>query len=114
MATEYQGRRDRVVERLRGIPGVEPLVPEGGLFVMVDVHGLGKPSEKVQRFLLREAGVVVLHGSAYGAGGEGFLRISFAAGGETLERGLERLRNGLTRLAEEAPSEGEAPSEPRF
>jgi len=114
LATEYQGRRDQVVERLRGIPGVEPLVPEGGLFVMVDVHGLGKPSEKVQRFLLREAGVVVLHGSAYGAGGEGFLRISFAAGGETLERGLERLRNGLTRLAEEAPSEGEAPSEPRF
>ena len=41
MAAEYQGRRDRVVERLRGIPGVEPLVPEGGLFVMVDVRGLG-------------------------------------------------------------------------
>jgi len=114
LAAEYQGRRDQVVERLRGIPGVEPLVPEGGLFVMVDVRGLGKPSDTVRRFLLREAGVVVLHGSAYGAGAEGFLRISFAAGGETLERGLERLRNGLMRLAEEAPPEGEAPSEPCF
>ena len=73
MAAEYQGRRDRVVERLRDIPGVEPLVPEGGLFVMVDIRGLGKPSDDVRRFLMREAGVVVIHGSAYGPGGEGTL-----------------------------------------
>jgi aspartate/methionine/tyrosine aminotransferase len=99
MAREYQGRRDRVVERLRGIPGVEPLVPEGGLFVMVDVRGLGKPSEEVSRSLMRDAGVVVIHGSAYGPGGERTLRVSFAAGGETLERGLDRLREGLARLA---------------
>ncbi|MBX6316201.1 MAG: aminotransferase class I/II-fold pyridoxal phosphate-dependent enzyme, partial [Isosphaeraceae bacterium] len=33
MAEEYQGRRDLVLDRLRGIPGVEPLPPEGGLFV---------------------------------------------------------------------------------
>jgi aspartate aminotransferase len=98
MAAEYQGRRDRVVDRLRGIPGVEPLVPEGGLFVMADVRGLGKPSEDVSRHLMRDAGVVVIHGSAYGPGGEGTLRVSFAAGGETLERGLDRLREGLLRL----------------
>ena len=56
-------------------------------------------SDAVRRFLLHEAGVVVIHGAAYGPGGEGFLRVSFAAGGETLERGLERLREGLMRLA---------------
>ncbi len=99
MTAEYQGRRDRVVERLRGIPGVDALVPEGGLFVMVDVRGLKKPSEDVARFLLRDAGVVVIDGAAYGPGGEGTLRVSFAAGGETLERGLDRLRDGMTRLA---------------
>ena len=83
-------------------------MPEGGLFVMVDVRGLGRPSEDVRRFLLREAGVVVLHGSAYGPGGEGTLRVSFAAGGETLERGLDRLREGLLRLsAESRPASGE-------
>jgi aspartate aminotransferase len=100
MAAEYQERRDQVVERLRGIPGVEPLVPEGGLFVMLDIRGLGKPSEDVSRYLMREAGVVVIHGSAYGPGGEGTLRVSFAAGGETLERGLDRLRDGLLQLAD--------------
>jgi aspartate/methionine/tyrosine aminotransferase len=101
MAATYQRRRDWVVERLSGIPGVEPLLPEGGLFVMVDVRQLGLPSDEVRRFLLREAGVVVIHGAAYGLAGEGTLRVSFAAGGEVLEHGLERLRSGLTRLAGE-------------
>src|SRR5207302_1148521 len=45
MRAEYQARRDLVVERLRGLPGVAPLVPEGGLFVMLDVRGLGRPAE---------------------------------------------------------------------
>lgn len=99
MRSEYQQRRDQVLERLRGIPGVTPLPAEGGLFVMLDVRGLELPSDEVRRFLLREAGVVVIHGAAYGPSGEGTLRVSFAAGGETLERGLERLRDGLRRLA---------------
>jgi aspartate/methionine/tyrosine aminotransferase len=99
MVAEYQERRDLVVRRLQGIPGVTPLVPEGGLFVMVDVCELGGTGEEVRRHLLREAGVVVIDGSAYGRGGEGTLRVSFAAGGETLAEGLDRLRAGLLQLA---------------
>ncbi|MBM3995501.1 MAG: pyridoxal phosphate-dependent aminotransferase [Planctomycetes bacterium] len=99
MTADYQERRDSVVQALRNIQGVTPLVPQGGLFVMVDVRGLKKSSDEVRRFLLNEGGVVVMHGAAYGKGGEGTLRVSFAAGGETLERGLERLRECLTRLA---------------
>jgi aspartate/methionine/tyrosine aminotransferase len=100
MAKEYQGRRDQVVNALRGLAGVEPIVPEGGLFVMADIRWLGQTSDEVRRFLLREVGVVVIHGAAFGPGGEGTLRISFAAGGQTLEQGLARLRDGLRRLAE--------------
>jgi aspartate/methionine/tyrosine aminotransferase len=98
LTAEYQARRDRVLERLQGIPGALPLVPEGGLFVMLDVRALGRSSDEVRRSLLHEAGVVVIHGAAYGPGGEGTLRVSYAAGGETLERGLDRLRAGLLRL----------------
>jgi aspartate/methionine/tyrosine aminotransferase len=105
MRSEYEGRRDRVVSELQGIPGVQPLSPEGGLFVMVDVRSLGLSSDDVRRFLLREAGVVVIHGAAYGPGGEGTLRVSFAAGGETLDNGLHLLREGLLRLASERRSE---------
>jgi aspartate aminotransferase len=103
MAAEFQERRDRVVRALTGLPGVTPLVPEGGLFVMVDVRALGRPSDEVRRFLLEDAGVVVIHGSAYGAGGEGTLRVSFAGGGATLDQGLDRLRNGLQKLIRGEP-----------
>src|SRR5260370_31896970 len=104
MVKAYDGLRDCVVRRLTGIRGVRPLVAEGGLFVMLDVGGLGRPSDEVRRFLLHEAGVVVIHGAAYGPGGEGTLRVSFAAGGATLEQGLGRLREGLLRLAGERPA----------
>src|SRR5262249_27258170 len=50
MAAEYQQRRDRVVAALQGIGGVAPLVPEGGLFVLADVRGLGMASDEVRRF----------------------------------------------------------------
>jgi hypothetical protein len=39
-----------------------------------------------------------VHGAAYGLGGEGTLRVSFASGGANLARGLERLRAGLESL----------------
>jgi aspartate/methionine/tyrosine aminotransferase len=99
MTAEYEKRRDFVARSLGGdIIGVGVLVPEGGLFVTADVRHLGRPSDEVRRFLLHEAGVVVIHGAAFGPGGEGTLRVSFAAGGATLEQGVERLHAGLSRL----------------
>ena len=100
MAAAFQDRRDQVVRSLTGLPDIRPLTPEGGLFVMVDVRALGMSSDEVRRSLLHEAGVVVIHGSAYGEGGEGTLRVSFAGGGATLDTELARLRDGLTRLAQ--------------
>jgi aspartate/methionine/tyrosine aminotransferase len=100
IAAEYQARRDQVVAALDDIPGVEPIVPEGGLFVMADIRSLGVSSDYARGFLLREAEVAVIHGSAYGPSGEGSLRVSFAAGGKTLETGLARLREGLLRLGD--------------
>jgi aspartate/methionine/tyrosine aminotransferase len=65
---------------------------------MVDVRETGLPSDDVRRRLLQEAGVAVVHGAAYGPGGEGTLRVSFGSGGDTLARGLERLQGGLRTL----------------
>jgi len=77
---------------------VRVLPPEGGFFAMLDVREIGRPSNEIRQRLLADAGVVVVNGSAYGEGGEGTLRVSFASGGETLTRCLERLREGLSRL----------------
>ncbi len=99
MRDEYARRRDQVLKRLRGTPGVGVLPPEGGFFAMLDVRDLRLPSEELRRRLLRDKGVAVVHGAAYGEGGEGTLRISFASGGENLTRGLNRLREGFEEVA---------------
>src|SRR6185437_560767 len=96
MQAEYARRRAQVLTSLAGIRGVEMLKPEGGFFAMADVRGLGAGSNEIRKRLMSEHGVVVVHGAAYGPGGEGTLRVSFASGGEILDRGLTRLREGLS------------------
>jgi aspartate/methionine/tyrosine aminotransferase len=100
MRQEYTRRREQVLGRLAGIKGVEVLPPEGGFFAMTDVRKSPIPSNEIRKRLMNEDGVVVVHGAAYGPGGEGTLRVSFASGGDTLTRGLDRLSEGLTRIME--------------
>jgi aspartate aminotransferase len=95
MREEYTRRRAQVIDRL---PGVPVMAPEGGFFAMVDVRESQIPSNEIRQRLMHEYGVVVVHGAAYGAGGEGTLRVSFASGGENLARGLDRLRDGLAEI----------------
>ena len=98
MRNQYAERRSAVVAALSGLSRVRPLPPEGGFFAMVDARETGVPSNDIRKRLLNDHGVVVAHGSAYGAGAEGTLRVSFGSGGDTLARGLERLRQGLSQL----------------
>jgi aspartate/methionine/tyrosine aminotransferase len=92
MRQEYARRRAQVIEQLSGIAVI---APEGGFFAMVDVRDAKLPSNEIRQRLMRDHGVVVAHGSAYGPSGEGTLRVSFASGGENLKLGLDRLRQGL-------------------
>ncbi|MFN7924327.1 MAG: aminotransferase class I/II-fold pyridoxal phosphate-dependent enzyme [Bryobacteraceae bacterium] len=94
MRAEYARRRARVLEALSGVPRITAMPPEGGFFTMVDTKGLGESSNETRKRLLERHGVVVIHGAAYGQGGEGTLRVSFSSGA-TLEDGLARLRAGL-------------------
>ncbi len=80
---------------MAGVPKVKILEPEGGFFSMADIRETDLPSDEVRIRLLRDHGVCVAHGAAYGPTGEGTLRESFASGGPTLSKGLERLRAGL-------------------
>jgi aspartate/methionine/tyrosine aminotransferase len=98
MREEYARRRQLVLESLAPVKRVKVLPPEGGFFAMVDARETGVPSDEIRRLLLNDAGVAVVHGAAYGPAGEGTLRVSFASGGDTLARGLAKLRDGLGAL----------------
>jgi aspartate aminotransferase len=90
MLAQYSRRRELV---LQSLPNV--LAPEGGFFAMLDLRATGQPSDAIRKRLLTEFGIVVVHGAAYGPGGEGTLRVSFASGGDVLDRGLAKLSQAL-------------------
>jgi aspartate aminotransferase len=92
MRSEYTRRREQVIQQLDNV-----IAPEGGFFAMLDVRDSQIPSVEIRKRLMNDHGVVVVEGAAYGPGGEGTLRVSFASGGENLARGLRLLREGLAR-----------------
>jgi len=91
MMAEFTERRDVVVEGLNAIPGVRCHRPAGAFYVFPNIEGTGWDERDLQQALLKEAGVAVLAGSAFGAGGKGFLRLSYANSVANLERGIERI-----------------------
>jgi aminotransferase len=90
MVEAYQRRRDLLVDGLNRIPGVRCLSPQGAFYAFPDIRAFGRSSADIAGLLL-ESGVAVLPGTAFGAQGEGFLRLVFANSVETLERALERM-----------------------
>jgi len=75
MRDEYRLRRDLVCERLRGSPGLQPIRPDGGMFVMVDVRQTGFGAQAFAERLLEGYGVSVLAGEAFGPSAAGHIRI---------------------------------------
>ena len=96
-------RRDLVARGLDAIPGIRCPLPEAGLFCFPDITGTGMDDREFADFCLDEAQVALLPGSAFGAGGEGHVRIAFGRRStEALEGGLERIRAALARRADAA------------
>jgi arginine:pyruvate transaminase len=75
MREEYRQRRDLVCARLSGRPGIRPIKPDGGMFVMVDVRQTGLDAQDFAERLLEGYGVSVLAGEAFGPSAAGHIRI---------------------------------------
>ncbi|MBI2460947.1 MAG: pyridoxal phosphate-dependent aminotransferase [Candidatus Rokubacteria bacterium] len=98
MVEEFRRRRDLIVDGLNRLPGVSCVRPRGAVYVFPNVKGLKRPSKEIATYLLDEAGVALLWGSAFGEFGEGYLRLSYAASRETIQKALERMGSALARL----------------
>jgi aspartate/methionine/tyrosine aminotransferase len=75
---EYQRRRDLLVVRLNAMPGLHCQTPQGAFYTFPNVTAFGKSSDWITDYLLNEAGVATLPGTAFGANGEGYIRFCFA------------------------------------
>ncbi len=93
MREQFLQRRDLVVDGLNAIDGISCQRPDGAFYAFPDVRALGRSSQDVADGLLQQAGVACLPGSAFGAGGEGFLRLSYAAPREQLDLALGLVRS---------------------
>jgi aspartate aminotransferase len=92
MINEFAARRALVTERLSAIPGVRIDAPAGAFYAFPDVseaiQAAGISAAQLATRLLQEYGVALLPGTAFGAAGEGHLRLSFATGRADLETAL--------------------------
>ncbi len=97
MGSEFRRRRDRIVGLLNEIAGVECLRPDGAFYVFPDFSGIQRDSISLARVLLEKARVAVIPGVAFGKGGEGFLRLSYATGMDKIIEGIARIEEALRR-----------------
>ena len=97
MVAEFRRRRDAVVAGLNRLPGVHCQVPNGAFYAFPNIAGTGFRSRELADLLLQEAGVATLSGAAFGAYGEGFLRLSYANSLPNLERALDWMGEFLSR-----------------
>ena len=106
MRDEYDGRRRYLVEGLNRI-GLKCYEPKGAFYVFPDITSSGLSSDEFcERFLLEEK-VAVISGSAFGPGGEGFIRCCYATSMKDIAEALTRLDNFLTNLRKKRDRDGE-------
>lgn len=107
MRAIFSLRRDRLVAGLRALPGVRCGVPEGAFYAFAEVKAwLGRTTGSgrqlvndldIAAWLLDEAHVAVVPGSAFGA--PGHMRLSYAVSVEQIDRALARIASALASLA---------------
>ncbi|HEX8100603.1 MAG TPA: pyridoxal phosphate-dependent aminotransferase [Actinomycetota bacterium] len=100
MVTEFQKRRDVMVEGLNRIAGVSCVQPAGAFYVFPNIKSIGVSSQRAATGLLEEGGVACLSGRAFGAGGEGYIRFSYANSVEALQAALDAIEATLPDLKE--------------
>lgn len=97
MVEEFRVRRDLLVAGLNSIPGVSCRLPKGAFYAFPNISSFGRPSKEVADYLLEEAGVAALGGTAFGAHGEGHLRLSYANSQENLQKAIARIDHALAK-----------------
>ena len=92
MMKRFLKKRDRIVNGLNSISGFNCLSPKGAFYVFPNIKNTEMTSEKCANYLLNKAGVAVLPGTAFGPGGEGYLRFSYANSIENIDEAIDRIK----------------------
>ena len=98
MKRQYRRRREIIVEGLNDMKGVSCLMPKGAFYAFPNISKLGIPSREFAMRLLKEKHVVVVPGTGFGEGGEGFVRLAYATSEDNIREGLRRMKEFVESL----------------
>lgn len=98
MREAYRARARAFVSGLSNAPGIVARMPEGGMFIMVDVRRTGLSGEAFATRLLDEENVVTMPGESFGEGGAGHLRVALTVDEAALAEAATRIVNLARRL----------------
>ena len=87
----FDSRRKLIVDGFNSIDKLSCITPAGAFYAFPNITKTGMTSEEFAVDLLNKGRVVLIPGSAFGQGGEGFVRLSYATSEENIKRGLERI-----------------------
>jgi aspartate/methionine/tyrosine aminotransferase len=96
LVADLRASRDHLAAALSALPGVDLKVPHGSMYLFFSLPGAGKSLE-LCKSLVREVGLGLAPGSAFGPEGEGFVRWCYACDPARLDQGVERLARYLAR-----------------
>lgn len=94
---EFLKRRNYVYDRLKSM-GLEVNMPEGAFYIFPNIKKYNMSSEEFCERLLNEKGIAIVPGSAFGPGGEGYIRISYCYSMENLKKALDGMEAWLRDL----------------
>jgi len=96
MLTEYDRRRKLIVSGLNRL-GLRTFEPRGAFYAFPNIQASGMDDETFAETLLKEEGVAVVPGNAFGPGGDGFVRACYATAYEKIEEALHRMERFMSR-----------------
>jgi aminotransferase len=96
MRDEYDRRRQLIVNGLNGL-GLPTFEPKGAFYAFPNIAVTGMDDETFAQMLLEEERVACVPGSSFGAGGEGYVRCSYATAYEKIEEALRRMERFMQR-----------------
>ncbi len=91
MVGEFERRRDLMVDGLNRISGFRCARPDGAFYAFPNIEGTGMDERELADRLLNEVGVALLPGTAFGAGGKGYVRLAYTQSDSQIAEALSRI-----------------------
>lgn len=87
----YRRRLERAYSRVQALPNMDALAPQGAIYLWADIRPTGLSSLECATRIIEEAHILTIPGTAFGASGEGFLRLAVTVGEERIDEAFDRL-----------------------